>query len=804
MRVIPEHIIKHKEILRQNAAECALFLNKDGSFPLANPCKISLYGSGARQTIKGGTGSGDVNCYEYNSIEIALKNAGFTVTTTTWLDAYDEEKTKAEAAFLEDIKKKGGGDSNSLFVAAFGAILSEQEYDIPLGGEGDACVYVLARNSGEGKDRRVEKGSVFLSDTEVRNILALNEKFDKFMLVLNVGGVVDLSPVKDVKNILLLSQLGVVTGDVFVDILLGKANPCGKLTTTWAKYSDYQTIGDFGNRDDTRYKEGIYVGYRYFDTVQKTPLYPFGFGLSYTDFSLEVVKVYNKHNQIFADVKVKNAGKVAGKEVVQVYVSSPKGELNKPYQALASFTKTKNLQPNEEQLVTVNFDMASVASYCEKCAFFVLEKGKYAVRIGNSSRNACVAAVVCLAENVITEKVKNALGTPDFTDAKLEYQGEERLGTAKIILNKNDFNTVNHTYEIDKHVNPEIAKLSNEQLVHMCIGAYLPKSKLSVLGSSACHVCGAAGETSNYVLDVTDGKYLVLADGPAGLRISTKYTKTENGLRTIYDKIEGLLKFLPEKEAEKFLNGNDVSEDKIIYQDTTAIPIGTAIAQSWNPDFAALCGDIVGEESEIFNCHFWLAPAMNIHRSILCGRNFEYYSEDPVIAGKIAAGIVRGYQRHEGHGATIKHFAANNQERNRYNNNSIVSERAMREIYLKGFEICVKEANPKAVMTSYNLINGEHTSQREDLIDGILRGEWGYKGLVMTDWITTGKSFNMSSKHPCVYSSKIINAGNDMICPGGDPDFEDLTEALQNGRISRRQLEVCATRVYEAILEHNK
>ncbi len=339
----------------------------------------------------------------------------------------------------------------------------------------------------------------------------------------------------------------------------------------------------------------------------------------------------------------------------------------------------------------------------------------------------------------------------------------------------------------------------------MCIGAYLPKSKLSVLGSSACHICGASGETSNYVYDVTDGKYLVLADGPAGLRISPRYINTENGPRIVYDHFEGIMEFLPESMRQGIYTLESIEDkSKLIYQYTTAIPIGTAIAQSWDSEFAELCGDIVGEECEIHKCHFWLAPAMNIQRSILCGRNFEYYSEDPLITGKTAAGIVRGVQKHKNIGCTIKHFAANNQEWNRYNNNSIVSERAMREIYLKGFEICVKESTPKAVMTSYNLLNGEHTSQRADLLDGILRGEWGYKGFVMTDWISTGASFESKSKHPGIYTHKIINAGNDLMTPGGDPDFEDLTNALKDGRITRTQIEICATRVYEAIMENNK
>ena len=804
MTNLPEYIEQHKSILRANAAECAVLLKKDGNFPLAKPCNVALYGNGARNTIKGGTGSGDVNCVQFNSCEQALENSGFSVTSKAWLDAYDAMRISTHDAWMDGLKKKAEAEGVSLFVVAFGAIENEYDYNIPLNDKAEACIYVLARTSGEGNDRAAEKGNILLTDTEVRDILALNEKFDNFMLVLNVGGVVDLTPVKTVKNILLLSQLGVVTGDVLSDIVLGKANPSGKLSTTWASYSDYQKIGEFGNLDDTRYKEGIYVGYRYFDTIGIEPLYPFGFGLSYTDFTVTAVSAKNVKSEISVDVRVKNVGRRTGKETVQLYVTCPKGELDKPYQTLGAFAKTKELKAGEEQILTLTFDLNGVASYCEKRASFVLENGKYIIRVGNSSKNTEIAAVVCLDKKVITEKVKNALGKPDFADTVLNYASENDITHATVIkLHEEDFVTVEHDYIIDKHINPAVKELSDEQLTHLCIGAYLPKAKLSVLGSSACHVCGASGETSNYVLDITDGKYLTFVDGPAGLRIASKCVNTPSGVQAVHDKIDGLLAFLPKEALHGINTVENTPESEIIYQQTTAIPIGTAIAQSWNPEFAEICGDIVGAECEIFKCHFWLAPAMNIHRDIRCGRNFEYYSEDPVITGKIAAGIVRGLQRHKNIGATVKHFCANNQEHNRYNSNSIVSERALREIYLKGFEICIKEVEPKSVMTSYNLLNGEHTSQRTDLMDGILRGEWNYKGFVMTDWITTGHCFNSKSKHPGVYAHKIINAGNDIVCPGGDADFDDLSEALRKGKITRAQLEICATRIYEAIMANN-
>lgn len=803
MNSIPEHIKEHAAIVRANAAEGALFLKKDGSFPLAAAGRLALFGNGARNTVKGGTGSGNVYCMNFNSCEQALEDAGFTVTTKAWLDAYDKERARAHEAWFNEKKKAAGKDGNSLFLALFGIIHGEEEYCIPLDGDGDACLYVLSRNSGEGMDRVAEKGSVFLTDTEVRDILALNEKFEEFMLVLNVGGVVDLTPVNGVKNILLLSQLGVATGDVLADIVLGKADPTGKLAATWARFEDYPAIGDFGEKDDTRYKEGVYVGYRYFDTAEKQPLYPFGFGLSYTDFTVTPAGISNQKSKILVQAKVKNVGSRAGKEVVEVYVVPPRGKIAKPLQALAAFRKTA-VAAGEEETVSLSFDLASLASYDEKAAAFVLEAGDYIVRVGNSSRNTQAAGVVVLREDVVTERVKNALGKPDFEDAILPTPAAEvSENVPKLCLFSADLTVKTHDYKIDEHVNAVIKDCTDEQLMHLCVGAYLPKAKLSVLGSSACHVCGASGETTNYAPEVTKGKYLVLADGPAGLRITLRYVETESGKRTVHDKLDPLLASLPEPMKKQLIMLDQVKEEDLHYQLTTAIPIGTAIAQTWDPDVAAVFGDIVGAECERYGCHFWLAPAMNIQRNILCGRNFEYYSEDPLVTGKTAAGIVCGLQKHRHIGATIKHFCANNQETNRYNNNSVVSERTMREIYLKGFEICVKESAPKAVMTSYNLLNGEHTSQRGDLLDGILRGEWGYRGFVMTDWVTTNAVFDATSKHPGVFAHKVIGAGNDLMTPGGDADFEDLQKAFAEGTLSREKLEICATRVYEAIMENN-
>lgn len=266
---------EHMEKVRALSPECMVLLKSDGSFPLVSPGKVALYGNAARKTIKGGTGSGDVNVRHYPSVEEGLENAGFTITSKAWLDGYDAIWQEANKAFKAGIKAKIAAEGIRAIMMGIGAIMPEPEYALPLDSEGDTAIYVLGRISGEGADRAPEKGNFLLTDTEIRDILCLQKQYKRFLLVLNVGGVVDLSPVVDqVSNILLLSQLGSSIGDAFADVLLGKAYPSGKLASTWAKWEDYCHVGSFGDSNDTYYQEGIYVGYRYFDSVDKQPVFP--------------------------------------------------------------------------------------------------------------------------------------------------------------------------------------------------------------------------------------------------------------------------------------------------------------------------------------------------------------------------------------------------------------------------------------------------------------------------------------------------------------------------------------------------
>ena len=797
---------EHLETLRGYLADCAVLLKTDGAFPLAAPCALAAYGNGVRRTVKGGTGSGEVNSRFFVTVEQGLADAGFTLTTKAWLDGYDAARAAAKAAFLKRLRAEARAHHTNVFTYGMGKTMAEPEYDLPLDGAGDAAVYVLSRNSGEGSDRDPVPGDILLTASEIRDILALNDKFSRFMLVLNVGGPVDLSPVLAVGNILLLSQLGVETGAALADILLGRANPSGKLATTWARWADYPAMGTFGDHDDTEYREGVYVGYRYFQAAGVRPLFPFGFGLSYTSFELEPVETTLTGAAVACRVRVKNIGDRAGREVVQVYVSAPKGSLDRPPQELAAFAKTKLLPPGAEETVEAAFDLRDVAAYDTARAAYVLFAGDYVLNVGNGSDSARPAAVLRLPEEIVTLRTVPCrdFEAPGFEDWRPDPRRREALPQGLPVLTvgrTDDFETRTVPEERTYPVEEALRSLSDEQLIYANVGAFASGiAAILPIGDSGVHVAGAAGETTSRLKDA-DIPPLVMADGPAGLRLARQFYRDKQGgahavgqstmPESVTDLMGPVVKFFAELVAgkKKPPQGADIEE-----QYCTAIPIGTAIAQSWDVAFAQKCGDMVGDEMERFGVHLWLAPALNIHRSIRCGRNFEYFSEDPLIGGKMAAALTKGVQAHPGRGTTIKHFAANNQEYNRYGNSSWVSQRALREIYLKGFGIAVRESQPKALMTSYNLIDGVHTAQSRDLIDNILRREFGFEGVVMTDWVLAFMD-SKTNKHPATKPHKVAAAGGDLFMPGCRGDYADILKALRDGRLSREQLLINVSRL---------
>ena len=787
---IQEFETAHIARVRDLASECMVLLKNDGTLPLSGTGKLALYGGGARRTIKGGTGSGDVNVRHFVNVEEGLENAGFEITTKKWLDAYDQAVEEEKTKFFAEIRKQADAAGVNPVLFAMGRTAPEPEYDFALDGEGDTAVYVLARISGEGSDRQTGEGDICLTKTEIRDILALQKKYKKFVLVLNTGGMVDLEPVKDVPAILLMGQLGTPTGDVLADVLTGKSYPSGKLTMTWAPLSAYPSTEGFGDPNDTEYKEGIFVGYRHFDTAKTEVTYPFGYGIGYTEFHIGGSTLFSyDEGMVTIETEVLNIGVRKGKEIVQVYVSAPEGKLDKPFHVLAAYMKTKELGGSEKQKVEVTFPLASLASYDEEDACWKLEAGTYQFYVGSNSRDTKKVGEYTLKETIITEK------------AWREAAQEEPVAVQTLPTGSVTWNDVKNG---EKTIEEFADSLTDEQLAYLCIGAYKDSEDLmEVIGNASTTVAGAAGETTGYLKELgLPG--IIMADGPAGLRLSQSYVIKDGAAKGGSSLGGDMMRVYTPEELAAMAPGQDEEEGPVYYQYCVAIPIGTAIAQSWNDELAETFGDLVGTEMEQFGIHAWLAPALNIHRSPLCGRNFEYYSEDPLISGRMAAAITKGVQKHPGRATTIKHFACNNQETNRYFSNSIISERAMREIYLKGFEICVKEAQPHFIMTSYNLINGEHACNRRNLLTDILRNEWGFEGMVMTDWLVTGGMGPSGEKWPCASAAGNVKAGNDVTMPGIPSDKRDIMDALKNPEhpyaIRRNDLLVCAKRVLKEIL----
>lgn len=779
----------HLAALRPHLGECTVLLRKNGAFPLSGPCDLALFGSGARHTVFGGTGSGEVNARHFVSVEEGLRAAGFRITTDSWLDEYDAVLLRAKEQFLSELRRRARAHHTLAVLEGMGAVMPQPEYDLPLKSTADAAVYVLSRISGEGNDRTLE-GDVRLSASEIRDILALNETYDRFLLVLNVGGAVDLSPVQSVGNILLLSQLGAETGHALADLLLGKAVPSGKLASTWSAWEDYPAMGDFGGMDDTRYKEGIYVGYRYFDSVGKKPLFPFGFGLGYTEFALSDAAATLEGETVSVAVTVMNIGAFPGRETVQAYVSVPWGKLDQPYQTLAAFQKKAMLQPGEEARVTLSFRFSELESYDASRACMVLEPGDYVLRLGFSSAETKPVCLLRLDRETITAKLRPLDGA-DYADWKPEPLPRDDYSSLPIVTVCADSIPCRiPDYEKTLPLDPITHSLSDHELAMLSVGAFNPKGGIgSVIGNASTAVPGAAGETC-HVLEDRGIPFLVMADGPAGLRLMRDYARDRKGIIPLGETLPATIsQLLPSfvRKAMALTRRRPGAGAEILHQYCTAIPVGTALAQSWNPDLAALCGDIVADEMERFGVHLWLAPALNIHRDLRCGRNFEYYSEDPLLSGRMAAAISRAVQAHPGRGVTIKHYCVNNQETNRYQSNSVVSHRALREIYLRGFGICVREGDPCAVMSSYNLLNGEHTSQRRDITENVLRAEFGFHGLVMTDWVMASMK-NKASRYPVANAAKIPASGNDVMMPGSVKDYRRIYRALRRGELNRDQV----------------
>lgn len=750
---------KHKALAHRAAAEGIVLLKNDGALPLQTR-KIALYGPGSRMTVKGGSGSGDVHERHSVTIEEGLKNAGFEFPVTLWLDRFKSKYDADVAAWRSNLEEKIKG-FNPLQTMQMFILIGEHPMPYPactpilpdeLTDETDTAIYVLSRQAGEGFDRRVEKGDYLLSDVEKESLRTLSSHYQKLILVLNCGSVIDLSILDEVRidAVLFYGQGGMEGGNALADILTGKVCPSGRLTDTWARrYEDYPCADSFGHRngnlEEEDYSDGIYVGYRWFDKLKIAPRFPFGHGLSYTTFRQDVTEADRDH----VAVTVTNMGNCPGKKAMLLYVCKPEGKLDHEERTLAAFAKTERLQPGESQHIVIPVNLGHIASFDEARSAFVLEAGEYSLLLDD---------VPCGSFRLDAEEISEAVRpVGDGVPEKVQEQFSPKVQSM-------------------------LKKLTDWDKIQLVTGGGY---------SIRCYnnVMGAAGRTCTTLLNKGIPN-IVLSDGPAGLNVIAETAVMKNGM-------PGYPNGLPEdwrwgwlKKTEGLLK-KVLGHGRRVYRYMTAWPSATVQAQTWNTELVEEIGKAVGTEMLEIGVSVWLAPGLNIHRNPLCGRNFEYYSEDPLVAGKMAAAITRGVQSMGGVGVSQKHFCCNNQEDNRTGVSANVSQRALREIYLRAFQIAVTEGKPWTVMSSYNRVNGKYVCDSFDLCTRVLRQEWGFTGLVMSDWNATEQ---------CSYA-EAINAGNDLIMPGTAAVSKKLLAQLKEGKLNADTLNISTGRVLELVFK---
>ncbi len=791
------------QVAYQAACEGMVLLKNDGALPFKTK-KVALYGPGASMTIKGGTGSGEVN--ERHSVTIleGLEDRGFEIATKDWLEDFQRTYEEAQAAYKEEKKKRVNilklGSLMNMLLDDFRSPLGREITDEEVANSAtDSCIYVVSRQAGEGGDRKAEKGDMFLTDEELAAIRACAENYEHFLLVINCGSSIDMAFAEEIPGInaiLYLCQLGTECGHAFADVVSGVVSPSGKLSDTWARqYQDIPYANEYsylnGNLEDEYYKEGIYVGYRYFDSFGVAPAYPFGFGLSYTSFAMECAGISVDGSKVQVQAAVSNIGDTyAGKEVAQLYVSAPNGKLHKEYQSLAAFGKTSVLKPGQQQEVTLSFDMKALASYREADASFVLEAGDYILRLGNSSRNTTAIGVLTLENEVVVSKHDHICPVvKPFEELKSAGYVFEPVPDElpRIFMDAASFETVAYTYETpavcqEPKVQSFLNALSLKDMVDIVVGVGMfPKDV-------RFNLPGSVGNTTSKFWDKGLAN-VALCDGPAGLRIQKRSAMDKKGKIKPIDMALSVMDAFP--DFVKNMMTGDPNKDTVIYQYTTAFPVANALAQTWNTELMYEVGNAIFREMKEYGCTYWLAPAINIHRNPLCGRNFEYFSEDPKLSGAMASAITKGIQQEEGFYVTVKHFACNNQEDNRTGVNSNLSERALREIYLRGFEICVREGSAKSIMTSYNKINGIYAPNSHDICTKALRNEWGFDGVVMTDWFATNKGQ--------ASSAIAMKSGNDLIMPGKDFNKKEILQGVKSGLIQEEDVRRCCANVVRSI-----
>ncbi|MCM1286032.1 MAG: glycoside hydrolase family 3 C-terminal domain-containing protein [Acetobacter sp.] len=693
---MPEACLKASE-------EAHVLLKNNGALPLKKNSSLAVFGRCQIDYFYVGYGSGgDIHAPYYSNIIDSLKSNGIKI---------DEELYSVYQQWCCENPANHGFWGH--WPMSHPEMPLEKSTVLNASSKNTTALVIIGRAAGEDRENRLEKGSYYLTDNEVNMLDLVTECFAETIVVMDCGNIIDMSWTEKygdkINAVIYAWQCGMESCNALANILTGKANPSGKLADTIAKeYEDYPSAKDFGGKDFNNYSEDIFTGYRYFESFSKdTVLYPFGFGLSYTDFKIEAISTEKTNNGAEIKVKVTNTGKTDGKETVQLYLAKPKNELSNPTIVLAAFEKTKCLAPNESQEIVLFISEYDMCSFDDTGASgyknaYVLLGGKYEFYIGNSSRNL--------------EKIF------EFnTDKKLYQQLEE------ICPVKNPFNRIIGRVVDDKFLPIKQSIKIGEANLRNRILKNLPKEigfkgyKGKKLNAVKC------GEITldDFIAQLTNEELEALTRGEGGMDSSL-------GVSGNAGAFGGVIQSLRDKGVPPIITTDGPAGIRI-KAFTSLLPCGTALACTWNTEIVNELMTVVGNEMKSHKTDVLLAPGMNIHRNVLCGRNFEYFSEDPYLSGKMAGAYVTGIQK-SGLSACPKHFACNNQETRRTTNDSRVSQRALREIYLKGFEICVKESKPLNIMTSYNKINGVWSHYNYDLVTTVLRKEWGYTGNVMTDW----------------------------------------------------------------------
>lgn len=748
--------------------------NENNALPLDTDKEVAVFGRIQFHYYKSGTGSGGmVNVTKVVNILDGLIDNGVKVNEKL-LDTY--RKWDKENPF--DLGEGWGGEPWSQ---------KEMPLDEGLVKETakscETAIVIIGRTSGEEQDNRLEAGSYLLSDDEIEMLTVVRENFKKVVLLLNVGNIIDMTDINRIAPdaVLYVWQGGMTGGKGTADVLTGKVSPSGKLPDTIAyKVSDYPSDANFGrekNRDI--YAEDIYVGYRYFETFAKEKvLYPFGFGLSYTEFEIKTEKAEITERAVKLSVSVKNIGSYKGKEVIEVYCEAPQGRLGKAARVLCGFEKTRELVPQEEQVVEIAVDIAKLASYDDSGvtgnkSCYVLEAGEYKFYVGSDVRSAEYVCSFEQGEDLVTERLTQSLAPVEsFERIKPVCEGGAfSIGREAVPVSEVDESArrleklpKEIAYTGDKGIklwdvkngkntmDEFIAQLSDYDLSCIIRGEGMGSPRVTAGTASAF---GGVSENLNG-FGIPAG---CCSDGPSGMRLDC-----------------GTKAF--------------------------SLPNGTMIASSFNKELTSELFTFMGLEMAANKVDCLLGPGMNIHRHPLNGRNFEYFSEDPFLTGKMAAAELKGMAG-AGVTGTIKHFCANNRETNRHFIDSVVSERALREIYLKGFEIAVKEGGASSVMTTYGIVNGLWTAGNFDLNTVILREEWGFKGFTMTDWWA---NINVRGKEPDKTDlAAMARAQNDvyMVCPDGEKNDDNTLAALENGGIERCELQRNAANICGFLLHTN-